>query len=239
MRSAPSSVSPPTGITRPTERFRPYRAGFGGLVVIAIAALCGLNGCQAVGFVADAVHRAGDHEVKAKYTDLTDRSFAVIVAADRSIQADYPDAMTVLTSELTRRLSENTGASGMVPAERVLKFQYQNPRWVTMSPYEIAQTMKVDRLVFVDIQEYSLTDPGNPYLWNGRASATVSVVESESDLGAETPFREYVSVKFPDNDSTSPQDVPASTIQIALLKRFVDRAAWLFYDHREPNIIEY
>ncbi|MCC6321504.1 MAG: hypothetical protein IT438_08745 [Phycisphaerales bacterium] len=206
------------------------------------AAFAGAQGCQLVGFVGASVGRASDHDVKARYTGLADKNFAVIVAADRAIQADYPDIMSVITGEVTRRLADPknaVGAAGMVAAEDVLKFQYQQPSWVTLSPTQIAEKLGVERLVFIDLQEFRLTDPGNPYLWNGRASASISVAETENDLGVTTAFREFISVKYPDNDSSSPQEIPSSTVQIVLLKRFVDRASWLFYDHEEANIIKY
>jgi hypothetical protein len=212
------------------------------LAAASVSAVAVLSGCQAVGFVASEIHRNGDHEVKTKYHGLDNKNFAVIVAADRAIQADFPDAVTLITAAVARRLADpanGIGASGMVAPDDVLKFQAQHPGWVSMSPVEVAKKLGVDRLVFIDLQEYTLTDPGNPYLWAGRAAATVGVVEADSDLGQDMAFREYISVKFPDNDSTSPQEMPGTTVQQRLLNRFVDRASWLFYDHDEANIIKY
>ncbi|MFN7020063.1 MAG: hypothetical protein ACK4WH_01885 [Phycisphaerales bacterium] len=200
------------------------------------------TGCQLVGFVGSSVYRAGSTEVKAKYTGLTDHSFAVIVAADRAIQADFPDVVGIVTSEITRRIADpknNPGATGIVAPEDVLRFQYQFPGWVALSPAELVDKLGVDRLIYVDMQEFRLTEPGNPYLWNGRASASISVIEAENDLGAVAPFREFVAVRFPDNDSSSPQEIPSTTVQLVLLRRFVDRASWLFFDHEESNVIEY
>lgn len=212
------------------------------LAALAVLMTWPFTGCQLVGFVGSSVYRAGSTQVKAKYTGLTDRNFAVIVAADRAIQADFPDVVGIVTSEITRRVADpknNPGANGIVAPEDVLRFQYQFPGWIALSPAELVAKLGVDRLIYVDMQEFRLTDPGNPYLWNGRASASISVIEAENDLGAVAPFREFVTVRFPDNDSTSPNEIPSSTVQLVLLKRFVDRASWLFFDHEESNIIEY
>jgi len=223
------------------EHFIRMRASFPVWAVVAfgLSMPAVLGGCQAVGFIADTAYRAGDHDVEAKYTGLEDKTFAVVVASDRAVQADYPEAVTIITTEVTRRLAQFAGASGMVTAEDVLKYQAQHPGWVTLSPVDLAKVLSVDRLVYIDLQEYTLTDPGNPYLWSGRVSASIGVAESTSELGMETVFREFVKVKFPDNENTSPQQVPASTIQLALLKRFIDRTSWLFFDHEEPNVIKY
>jgi len=108
-----------------------------------------------------------------------------------------------------------------------------------MTSREIAKELGVDRLVYIDLDEYRLTDPGNRWVWNGLASGIVGVVEAESDQVEDFAFRESVQVKFPDKENTGAEQIPMQTVQLALLKRFVDRCSWMFFDHVEANRIEY
>lgn len=228
-------------MTKVTSSRRPCPHWQAGVLSVLMLAFAAAGGCQAVGFFADAAYRAGDHEVKAKYTGLEGKTFAVVVAADRAIQADFPNAVPLITREVSRRIAEGAPIkpAGVASPDDILRFQYQRPGWVAMTLSDLTQALGVERLVFIDLQEFALTEPGNPYLWAGQASAIVGVVEADSGLGSDFAFREFITVKFPDKDSVSPQEMPGETVELELMRRFVNRAAWLFFDHREKNIIEY
>jgi hypothetical protein len=210
-----------------------------------LALAAALSGCvlgQLVGGMAASAQRSGSKTVAAKYSGLADKSFAVVVYADRIIQADYPEVVGDLTVTIARRLADQealVAASGFVPGERVLQYQYSNPRWVVMPWRELGEQLGVQRLIIVELQEFRLNDPGNQYTWAGVASGAVRVVELDGP-SPETPvFQETVTVRFPDEDGYGPMQMPASTIQLALSKRLVDRASWLFYEHDEANSAEY
>jgi hypothetical protein len=67
----------------------------------------------------------------------------------------------------------------------------------------------------------------------------VGVVESESTLLDDFVFRENILVKYPDKENTVALEIPSDTVQVELLRRFVSRCSWLFFDHEESNIIEF
>lgn len=221
------------------SRYSGLSAAAGALALIAC-----LGGCELVGGMMASADRQGSHEVQAQYGGLVGHSYAVVVAADRVIQADHPDVVVLMTREIARLISVNVDASGWVPPDRVLEYQYKNPNWVAKSPQDLAEVFGVDRLIFVDLREFVIHDPGNPYVWNGVAAGQVGVVErSESGGGAgswgEYTYTENIRVGFPDVDGLGPEQIPAETVGLALSKRFVDRVTWLFYMHEEPNSIEY
>jgi hypothetical protein len=204
-----------------------------------VALLAASAGCEFIGFMAANAQREGSHEVKAKYRGLEDKTFAVIVSADRSIQADHPDLVILLTREVTRRLAEQAGASGVFPADEVLAYQYQYPNWVAKTSEELASEFGVDRLITVDVAEYRLSEPGNPYIWAGSAIGTVSVTEADGSTPSLYSFRESVRVGFPDKVGVSPLELPRDAVWLELTKRFVQRATWMFFDHEEKNVLEY
>lgn len=206
------------------------------------ASLLLLGGCkigQLIGGMAGSAQRQGSTEFKAKYAKLQDKSFAVIVAADRSIQSEYPSVVTIITAEMSKRLSEHAGATGVLPAAEVLRYQSQHPGWVAKPLGDLAKTLGVDRVVYVDLQDFSMTDPGNPYVYNGVASGVIHVAEVESEVASEFAFGERVSVKFPDMSGMSPTQIPRDQVFSELTRRFIERSAWMFYQHEEPNAIKY
>ncbi len=212
-------------------------------ILAGAAAIVG--GCaagQLVGGMLSSYERTGSRDVEAKYRGLAGKNFAVVVHADRIIQADFPEVVGDLTITIARRLADPAnavGAAGYVPGDRVLQYQYNNPRWVVMSWRELAEEMGVERLIVVELTEFRLSDPGNQYTWAGVASGIVRVVETDGPSGDIPVLQEPITVRFPDQDGYGPMQIPASGIRLALCKRFVDRASWLFYDHQEPNAIKY
>lgn len=213
------------------------------LVTIGLAlAACLAAGCALVGGTIENYRRVSTRTVKAEYEGLGGKTFAVVVSIDRGTQADHPGLLEAMLVRLTERLSANTNvpcAAGFVPAEKVLKYMSNTPGWNSRAYSEIAADLGVQRLVYVDINEYRLSEPRNAYEWAGVASGSVSVVEADSAFQDGFSFERAVTVRFPDGSGYGPEDFTRVQVSSALLSRFVDRATWLFYTHEEPYYPDY
>lgn len=210
----------------------------GALVMAAVP----LGGCWVgtmAGMMAESYKRTSDRPVEAEYRGLEGKTFAVVIAADRVIQADSPSLVPQLTNVISERLRAEAGASGYVPGPIVLQLQYQNPRWEAMTYSELAQEFGVDRLIYIDLYEFRLFERGNSYLWDGQMAGVVGMVEADGSFPDEFAFSREVSVAFPDKKGYGPEDFTDQQVASVLLSRFVDRATWLFYDHREPFYPDY
>jgi hypothetical protein len=212
------------------------------LGAIVLAAATG-GGCQfvggLVGGVAESYKRSSTQLIEAKYRGLEGKTFAVVVLADRVIQADNPEVVAKLTLDISARLAEHAGASGFIPGAEILDYQFNHPRWVAMSTGQLGKELGVERIVYVDLTEYRLNDPGNQYIWQGVASAMLGVAEVDGVLPDEFAFHEQIRVRFPDKDGTGPTDMSKPLVVSALVKRLTDRCSWLLYDHQEPYYPDY
>jgi hypothetical protein len=212
-------------------------------VLIALSVVVG--GCNIVGFAGPMIEnyrRSSTKTIQAEYTGLKGKNWAVIVQADRSIQAEFPQLVAFLTGKICERMvteQPKIAAAGMVPPERVLRYQFDHPSWPSMPYSELAKALQVNRLIVVEVFEYRLNEPGNQYLWSGLASGTVGVVEADTFLQDEFAFQKPVRVRFPDDDGFGPADMDRVTVSTALAQRFIDRATWLFYTHEEPYYPKY
>ncbi|MDP1661538.1 MAG: hypothetical protein Q8L55_06440 [Phycisphaerales bacterium] len=205
--------------------------------------LATLTGCNIVGGVVGNImakqEREGSHNVDAEYRGLVGKSYAVLVTAPAVIQASRPALAARVAVVVTETLQEHSGATGFVPGPRIIEYQYNRPNWVAKPLGEVAKDLGVDRIIFVDISEYRLRDPGNQYVWEGVASALVGVVEADTSLPDDMIFQKRIEVKFPDAAGYTPTDLPEGAVNTELTRRLSDRIAWLFYTHEEPNIIKY
>lgn len=207
------------------------------IYALAGSLMLGAGGCQLVGFLAGSYEANTPHTVEPLYTGLANKSFAVVVSADRGIQGDFPGLVDYLSTNITTRLSNSENkprAGGFVPAADVLKFTYDNPGWPARTRESLAKSLGgVQRLVIVELTEYRLHDPGNAYTWDGLASAQVSVFELDSDRPESPEFQKSASVTYPDDQGYGPEQLPQAGVNTALAQRLVDRVSWMFYEHDE------
>ena len=216
------------------------------LGVLGVGTALVLPGCMAAFGAASAIGKAieeeGSHKVYGEYGGLKGKSFAVIISADRVIQGNDPRAVSRLTNAIIRKMvsaEAQIGAVGFVPGAKVLAMQYNKPSWTTWNYGKIADEFGVERLIFVDLYEYRLNEPGNAYLWVGQITGKVGVVEADGSNPDEFVFTKEIRVGFPDKTGVSTRDMPKEAVQANLEDRYSSRVAWLFFDHDEPNTIKY
>lgn len=215
---------------------------------VGLCAVLFSTGCNVLGFAGAMIENQRRHStkpVKEQYEGLRGKQWAVLVIADRIIQADHPAIVPYLTTKMTERLSDpkqgqaEIAAAGYIPADQLLRYMYENPRWATLPRGELATTLGVNRLIVVDLVEYRLNDPGNQYLWAGVAAGSVGVIEADSSVPDEFAFEQPVKVQFPDKDGYGPTELASDVVSTELARRFVDRATWMFYVHQEPYYPKY
>lgn len=213
-----------------------------GATLLALA--LSLSGCAAggvIGVVVENYKKTSTHEIKAQYTKLEGHSFAVVVASGRGIESETPGISDAMMERISIRLAaDEVGASGAVQPQDVIRTLYNHPSWQSMTYSELAKLLGgVDRLVYIELEDFRLTDPGNSYEWAGVASGRVMVIEADGLDPDRVVFEKLVSVQFPTKKGLTPDALSAKEVASTLLSYFVDRASWLFYDHQEPYYPEY
>lgn len=211
------------------------------LAATVAAPLALLAGCAALGMagaVAESAHQAGSTRYPAEYAGLAGVSYAVVVAADRTAQNEFPALTPSLMQRIDALIASSAGASGHIPGDEVTRYLANHPQWTTWPRSELPKALEVDRVVFVEVNEFRTNLPGNEYVWDGLAWASVSVIEAGGQADA-TPFRKDIRVKFPDQTNVTSANMDRTAVASVLVKRLTDRVSWLFFEHVEPNSIEY
>ncbi len=199
-----------------------------------ILTLGGLSGCTLLGGMIESYRQTGTRTVPVKYDGIAGKSVAVVVSADRSIEADFPGITGTLIERINDNILKYAGPSFGMPSPQLVQYLTNNPQLMAKPRGELAADLGVQRLIVVELQEFRLNDPGNQYLWEGVAIGQVSVVEADGPLPDDYVFSERVQVGFPDEKGIGPEQYGRDVISSALLKRFIERSSWKFYDHEEP-----
>ena len=212
----------------------------------ATAVLCamslGTGGCAIFGFaayVAENAQRTGSTTYPAEYEGLEGKSYAVVVEADRAIQSEHDGTVERITSVANTMIHDNAGAANYIPTQRILGYMFEHPSWRALTRGELASRLGVERLIVIELREYQHHAPGNPYVWDGLASADVLVYEADSGIPDSPSFQRSIRVTFPDRSQMLRETMPETVVASELTNRVARRAAWLFYEHDEPNSIEY
>ena len=213
------------------------RRGMAAIALASCAALA-LPGCILAGLtsaIGQKIEKDKMIEVLARYRGLENRTVAVLAHTDMTTGYENPMAVANIVANVASQIQRRVGGARVLDPRDTLSWSHQHPGWPAMPPGEVAKELDVERVVMIDIYEYRLNPPGNAWLWEGVAAANVTVIETDG-IDPDAPAEEFnVAVGFPEDEGISRDMATANDIELGLQKLFVDKVAWLFYDHIEPK----
>jgi len=204
------------------------------VLLILVAGTSVLPGCNILGWAANAVG-GGKRSVKveARYTKLDHHSIAVMVAASDITLFHYPDAPYRVSQAVSRHLADHLKKVTLMDPHQVIRFQRDNPYWTAMRYGRLIKKMHVDRLVLIDLIDYRTHEPGNTHVWKGVIDANVGVVSAAAADPDNFVFYQHVRIEFPPDTTVGVVDSNNQTMQLGMVTYFAERAAGLFYTHKE------
>jgi hypothetical protein len=101
---------------------------------LAVACSLHLQGCTLIGGMAESYKQNSTHAVPAEYTGLTGKSVAVVVIADRSIEADFPGISATLIERFNERIRQFCNPSKAFPSVQLVQFLTNNPQLMVRPP---------------------------------------------------------------------------------------------------------
>jgi len=215
-------------------------------IALSGAAIATMSACaipELIGGMAESARLTGSTTVPAEYKGLEGHTWAVVTLAPRGVQYEVPNLVTATTNATTRKLvdAQNEGvlgSAGFLPGPEVLLLQSTAPSFNAWSFRRMGEELGVERLIVIDVSHLQLYERGNALLWDGQIAARVGVVEVDSGA-SDFAYQKDISITYPDESAWSTDDLPKRHVVSVLLDRLSDRAAWLFFEHEEPNVIEY
>lgn len=194
---------------------------------------CGVFGIASK--VGEAIEVEKKVEVLAKYRGLENKTFAVVVNAERAVLYEYPTVVPNVAGNIAAGITEHVSGARALSWRDSLAWCYRTPSWTTLPLGTIAEELGVDRVIFIDIFEFRLNPPGNRWIWEGVAGANVGIVERDS-IDPDAFTEEYsVTIKFPETKDLSRESAAESQIQLGVVAKFTQTVNKLFYDHIEDK----
>ena len=155
---------------------------------LLMAALPALSGCGLVGYAATAV--TPPTTIQAAYTGLSGKSCAVAVWADNGTLDDYHAIQLDTAKGIEFKMNEAAKANikeaaniHWVAPEQVLKYQEDHPDLDPQSAEELAPELGVERLLYVEVEDFSTHPNDSPDLSRGSMTATLEIIEVKDGKG--------------------------------------------------------
>ncbi len=195
--------------------------------MLALTALIALTGCQGIGWLAQGIAGGDKPEVEAPadYTGLSNKSVAVLVSADDRTLFTYPTAPDRVCRYVSARLAtEVTGIRPLDPIQ-VAKYQRNNPDWIVVPYGELAHQLKVDRIVHINLAQYTTHEPGNRELWQGVIRARVGISEADGKDASNFAYTGDISAIYPPDKPMGILNSDEETIQLGMVRSFAKKLA--------------
>ncbi len=199
------------------------------LVMTATAALLfvvlGATGCQLAAIFGDRTK-----PVRAEYPYLSGKKVCLIVRADPETQQMYPHVQFELADFVRVELESKIRNLQVVDPRKVVDFQRSDASWETMDPAALGKRFGADRIIELDLTQYTTREPENEYLYRGHITAAVRVYNAEYPNSQPT-YKTEVAIAYPPEGAHWTLD--ERTIRQAAMELFAQTVTGKFYDHRE------
>lgn len=170
-------------------------------------------------------------EVPAEYMGLEGRTVAVVVHAERATLEEFPKVASIIANNVAGRLQATVADIRVRDPRNVVAWQHHAPGWVTVPYGDIARELDVDRVVYIELNEFRLHSLGDGRVWEGVSAGTVGVIERDGlDPNAFTRSFNVVA-RFPRIAGVEVDSVAQSKIETGLLACFIEETSWLFHTH--------
>jgi hypothetical protein len=206
-------------------------------VIILIVSLAGLfaGGCNWFQLPLYAIFGQTHTNVKAEYTALAGKKIAIVIATGPSTNFDYPQARTNITLAIIQTITKHVKNVQFVDRAEIEKFQKENLDWGALSMGNIARRFGAQRVLYLDLYQFTMYEPNSINLLRGNIAAAMSVYEADSANPDRQAYHTNVEIVYPENQPVPLSGPAMKSVQYNAIVLFADQVARKFYDHKIKN----
>jgi hypothetical protein len=202
--------------------------GRGILAAALLASPLLLSGC----WIFSAAQQVAGKKVEAQYKGLADKSIAIVVYTDQATTNEFPAAREEISSFIAAQIHENLPTARMLDYHEVMNWQDDTLNWFGLTEKEIGQHFSVDRVLYIELLDYSVSPNRGYGDLQGHLRANCKVYEMDNKVNG-AAWTDVIDTRYPkdhplDASQASPEGVRSHT-----LKDFADELVSRFYDHQQ------
>ncbi len=189
-----------------------------------VTVLCG--GCAFFG----ASTRRND-PVAGPYAGLAGKSLAIVIYAPAATVHEYPVTQLEISHFIADEVRLHVPIKGLLAPEDVVDWQNSALNWQALPEKEIARHFSVDRVLFVEVLEFSTRKIIGASPLQGRLRCLCKVAETDGENDA-LGWSGVVDVSWPPNRPLDPTQTNEDPVRYRAMESFAKRLVGYFYQER-------
>ena len=169
-------------------------------------------------------------EVPAEYPYMQDKKVCLVVWADSETLFEYPWVQLEISEYVTEAMKPNVAGVSFIPNRNVVELQRRDFDWERGDPTMLGKRFGANRVLMVELTQYTTREPESPHLYRGRIAANVKVYDTAYKDSAPA-FKTAVEVVYPP-ESVGQWGTDDKEIRKATMETFATELAGKFYDRR-------
>ncbi len=190
-----------------------------------------LAGCRLIAAPFLAWGQEQTKPVPAEYPYLAGRKICILVWAEQFTLFEYPHVQLDVSEHVRVALEGAVQGLTVIPNRQVVDYQTRDPNWETRGPARIGARFGADRVLMIELTQYTTREPGSPHLYRGYMGANIKVYDTGSP-DAEPAYKTTLETVYPP-DSMGTYGTDDRTIRASLMRAFGAELAGKFHDRRE------
>jgi hypothetical protein len=186
------------------------------------------SGCQAVAAMVLLFGNEPTKKVPAEYKYLEGQKVCIVVRADMETMFEYPQVQWEISDHVRVALENNVKGAKVVEPRTVVDYQRRNSNWEKLDSADLGKQFSADRVLMIDVTQYSTREPDTPHLYRGHITAQISVYDTAYPLSEPVYTKEIETVYPPASAGswgTGDREIRRSTMEA-----FAQDVAAKFYD---------
>ncbi len=201
------------------------------LVLGSLLPLAGMNaGCQAIAFPFLMWGQEPQRDVPAEYPYLANKRVAIVVRAGWEMRFEYENVEWEVADHVQLALENHVPEVSVVDPQKVVSFQRETRDWEEMDPAEIGKRFRADRVMEIDLTQYTTREPESPQLRRGYIAGVINVYNVDYPDSAPAYSQAMRTVYPPDGPGA--WGTSDRGIRYATMEAFAEEVAAPFYDRK-------
>lgn len=169
-------------------------------------------------------------DVPAEYPYLQGKKVLILVWADPETLFEYSRVQLELSEHVAASMKPNIPGVTFAPNRSVTDFQHAEPNWDRTDPAELGTRFGAQRVLMIELTQYTTREPDSPHLYRGRIAANVKVYDP-AYKNSSPSYRATVETVYP-QDSVGEWGTDDVGIRKATMEAFALDVAGKFFDRK-------
>ncbi|MBN2063305.1 MAG: hypothetical protein JW745_00770 [Sedimentisphaerales bacterium] len=168
-------------------------------VWLLLLSLLATGGCNGMGYVSYVLFGSGQKEIKAKYAGLQDKKVMILLNTPSGMEYSYPQSRESIIIACMTILKEKVQGITFSDHEMIENYIARELDWISVPTDVLARKFGAERVIYVDMFEFTLQDSDSVGIYQGQVNAEVKVYETDSENRTKPIFNSYIDLKYPEN----------------------------------------